>query len=118
MEAPKNCLSFKDHKCIVRGDIDNNRPSDQTNISSERVIRHGFGIKTRGGGLFSKPLYVVYSTTTYEMAGDYRHTYMGGRCWAETDDTGLEWVFATKKEAEEWMKECCRITLDSNSEIV
>ena len=106
IEIPKNCLKFINHGKIVEHDIDRFRPSDQTNITTERVVSHGFRIKEIRkiqNSLFLKPKYIVFSITVYEMAGDYISHYMGGRCWAETDNTGLEWTFATRKEAEDWM---------------
>ena len=90
---PNGCFKFIDHERIIQHDINNNRPSDQTNISTEKVIGNGYQIKT----VFSRV--VVYSIITYEMAGDYRHTYMGGRCWAETDHSGLEWSFHKETDA-------------------
>ncbi len=36
------------------------------------------------------------------MSGNYNNGYMGGRRWAETDLTGLEWHFNNKKDAEKF----------------
>jgi hypothetical protein len=98
MELPKGCYQFKDHKCILRKDINGDRPMDQKNISCERAIRHGCILKEKGGFL-RKAYWAVMSTTVYEMAGDYAGPYMGGRRWAETDLTGLVWLFNDKEDA-------------------
>jgi len=100
-KIPKGCYKFIDHKCILAKDINLDRPTDQCNISTEQAIRHSKVVKKRGGFL-CKSYWAVLSTTTYEMAGSYSHTYCGGRAWAETDMTGLEWRFDNKKDANEF----------------
>ena len=102
MKLPKGCFFFHDHNRILEKDINHNRPYDQCNISCERVVRHGHIVRMFPR-LFRKSYWKVLSTTTYEMAGDYKHTYMGGRIWAETDLTGLEWHFYTEKDAEHFL---------------
>ena len=103
VNRPKGCFMALDHERITAKDIKRDRPSDQTNISCERAICHGAIVRMRFN-LFNwlKPYWVVLSTTTYEMAGDYRTRFMGGRSWAETDMTGLEWHFDKLKDAEKF----------------
>jgi len=96
---PDGCSKFADHGCITKTDIKNNRPYDQCRISTEFVIGHGFIIMPVFH-LFKKNTWKICSTTTYEMSGNYNNGYMGGRCWAETDLTGLEWHFNNEKDAE------------------
>ena len=101
MDIPKGCFKFIDHKRILAKDINLDRPTDQRNISTEQAIRHGRIVKKRGG-LFSKAYWAVLSITVYEMSGKYIAPYMGGRAWAETDLTGLEWRFDNKEDANEF----------------
>jgi len=98
---PKGCFKFTDHKCILLSDFYSDRPSDQCEISTERAISHKKIVEKRGG-LLSKVYWVVLSATTYEMSGRYCGNFMGGRSWAETDLTGLEWQFDNKKDANEF----------------
>jgi hypothetical protein len=97
-ELPKGCFEFTDHQRIIRRDINMDRPSDQGDISCERAIAHRRIVKKRGR-LFKPSCWVVLSTTTYEMSGRYYAPYMGGRSWAETDLTGLEWKFNNEADA-------------------
>jgi hypothetical protein len=46
IELPKGCFNFRNFKRIVAKNIDRNRPFDQTNISTEAVIRHGLRLKS------------------------------------------------------------------------
>ena len=95
---PKGCFNFINHKRILRSDINRTRPTDQHSISCEQAIRHGTIVKKRRR-LFGKTYWVALSTTTYEMSGDNYGPYLGGRAWAETDETGLEWHFHTEEDA-------------------
>tara|TARA_Y100000310_G_C20567056_1_gene756014 strand:- start:688 stop:1041 length:354 start_codon:yes stop_codon:yes gene_type:complete len=100
-EMPKGCFNYFDQQRITAKDIYFDRPYDQCRITTERAIRHFLIVKKRFR-MFRASIWVVQSATTYEMAGDYRHTYMGGRSWAETDLTGLEWQFYNKEDAEKF----------------
>jgi hypothetical protein len=106
-DLPKGCFYFKNHKKILAKDINDNRPSDQVNLSCERVINHFFIVnhKTRIPLFRPKEYWQVLSATSYEMMGDYHPNsrYMGGKCWAESDLTGLEWHFRSRKEADEFI---------------
>ena len=110
-DLPKGCYRFINHNRILRRNIYRDRPGDQCNISCERVIRHGFIVKPvvwRYGFLWHKKetlYYAVHSTTTYEMAGDYCGSYLGGRRWSETDLTGLEWRFHSEEDANKFIQE-------------
>jgi len=99
-DLPKGCFKHINHKCILRKDINNDRPTDQRNISTERAIRHSYIVERRYR-FFKPPYWSVFTTTTYEMEGDYKFK-MGGRRWAETDLTGLEWKFENEKDAEDF----------------
>jgi hypothetical protein len=100
-QLPKGCFSFLDHKRIIRKDINGDRPFNQCHISTERALSHRRLLKERPKIWFFRknPYWVVFSTTTYEMSGDYHDSSMGGSCWAETDMTGLEWHFYNKNDA-------------------
>jgi len=100
-DLPKGCFNHINHNRILMKDINNDRPCDQTKISTERTLAHRRLIKDRPSIPFfrKKPYWAVFSTTTYEMSGLYRNTFMGGRAWAETDMTGLEWHFDNEKDA-------------------
>jgi hypothetical protein len=104
---PKGCFYFKDHKRILAKNIDNTRPCDQVNISCERVIRNFFVVNLKMRIPFFRPqgYWQVLSATSYEMAGDYHPNsrYMGGKCWEESDLTGLEWHFRSRKEADNFI---------------
>jgi hypothetical protein len=102
---PKGCFDHIDHNRILSKDIHSNRPCDQTSISTERALSHRLMIKDRPRIPFfrRKPYWAVFSTTTYEMAGVYCNTFMGGRAWAETDMTGLEWHFDNEKDAQDFV---------------
>ena len=99
--------TIKDYKkylpdgCITKKDINNNRPYDQCRISTEFVMGHRFIIMPVFH-LFKKDTWKICSTTTYEMSGNFNNRYMGGRCWSETDLTGLEWHFNNEKDAEKF----------------
>lgn len=100
-ELPKGCFNFIKHNRILRKDINDDRPYDQRNVSTERAIAHRFILEERPKVMFFRknPYWAVFSTTTYEMSGNFGNAYMGGRAWAETDMTGLEWHFKDKKDA-------------------
>lgn len=100
-ELPTGCFNFINHKRILCKDINNDRPYDQYNVSTERAIAHRYVVKERPKLLFfrKKPYWAVFSTTTYEMSGSFYSRSMGGRAWAETDMTGLEWHFNNKIDA-------------------
>jgi len=100
-ELPQGCFKYFDQQRITAVDIYFNRPGDQYNITTERAISHSLIVKKRFR-MSRASIWVVQSATTYEMAGDYRHTYMGGRSWAETDLTGIEWQFYNEKDAEKF----------------
>jgi hypothetical protein len=105
-ENPKGCFEYIDYEAITRRDIHHNRPCDQYQVSTERALHHNLIVEERKKFWpFRKIGYwVALSTTTYEMSGSFhpRSRFMGGRSWAETDWTGLEWNFHNKADAEEW----------------
>ena len=98
-ELPKGCFEHVDHKCIIRKDINYNRPGDQRNVSTERALHHDLIVERRKRYWpFRKIEYwAVLSTTTYEMSGKGNNV---DRAWAETDLTGLEWYFHKREDAE------------------
>jgi len=101
MKLPKGCFNFINHERILRKDINCTRPLDQCKINTERAIRHGFKV-VKHTRLFRKSYWKALSFTTYEMSGVYCRRYMGGRTWAETDLTGLEFHFHTEGDAEKF----------------
>jgi hypothetical protein len=106
-ELPHGCFEFVDHKRILQGDIKKDRPYDQCNISTERAINHSMIVKRKTDGIFGMgtAYWSVFSTTTYEMAGDYEGNYFRPWCWAETDLTGLEWQFNNEEDANRFLQE-------------
>lgn len=102
-ELPEGCFGFTDHERITAKDINWDRPRDQTDVSTERALSHKLIVQKRRCFL-KKPYWVVLSSTTYEMAGKFHPTgtYWGGRAWAETDLTGLEWKFTKQEDADKF----------------
>jgi len=102
---PDGCFKYTDSGCIAHRDINRDRPGDQCNVSTERLIRRSLDVEHRRPW-FRRAYWVVYSIAVYEMAGDYRSTYIGGRCWAETDHTGREWWFREEAAAMAFARGC------------
>ena len=104
MELPKGCFLHLNHKKILCKDIHNDRPGDQGNIHTERALAHRRTVE-KHTRLIGRNYWAVFSTTTYEMSGNYYAPYMGGRAWAETDLTGLEWRFDNEVDANNFARE-------------
>ena len=103
-DLPTGCFEHINHKRIIARDINHDRPCDQYGVSTERALHHDLMVEERKKfwPFRKKTYWAVLSTTTYEMAGKFHPNgrYWGGRAWAETDKTGLEWLFHTKEDAE------------------